>query len=166
MSLSMQVPAPASSPRVRPSSRSTLTGKSRRSHWTFAIFSLAAFASASCGGGHKAPETKPGPLVAQFTAFPDSEARRYAELLAMVDAHRVDEVLIKSALGKGLTTGLRVEAARAAGQVRARNVASTLRTLLIEHDTAVAATAAFALGLMADTPSVNLLANSITTAPV
>ena len=84
----------------------------------------------------------------------------------MVDAHRVDEVLIKSALGKGLTTGLRVEAARAAGQVRARNVASTLRTLLIEHDTAVAATAAFALGLMADTPSVNLLASSITTAPV
>ncbi|HZS62340.1 MAG TPA: peptidylprolyl isomerase [Gemmatimonadaceae bacterium] len=84
----------------------------------------------------------------------------------MVDAHRIDEVLIKSALAKGLTSPLRVEAARAAGQVHARNVASQLRTLLVDHDTAVAATAAFALGLMADTPSVNLLANSITAAPV
>src|SRR5581483_8631993 len=107
-----------------------------------------------------------GPVIESFTSFPDSEALRYAALLAMVDAHRIDEVLIKSALAKGLTSPLRVEAARAAGQVHARNVASQLRTLLVDHDTAVAATAAFALGLMADTPSVNLLANSITAAPV
>jgi cyclophilin family peptidyl-prolyl cis-trans isomerase/HEAT repeat protein len=143
--------------------------KSPRSRATFALFCLTASAvsfALACGGGHKAPETKPTTVVAQFTAFPDSEALRYAELLAMVDAHRVDEVLIKSALGKTLTTALRVEAARAAGQVRARNVAPVLRTLLIERDTAVAATAAFALGLMADTPSVNLLAQSISAAPV
>ena len=141
---------------------------SPRSHRTFALLCLTTSASLAlaCGGGHSGPKTTPGPVSDHFTAFPDSEALRYAQLLAMVDAHRVDEVLIKSALGKGLTSPLRVEAARAAGQVHARNVASTLRTLLVDHDTAVAATAAFALGLMADTPSVNLLANSITAAPV
>jgi cyclophilin family peptidyl-prolyl cis-trans isomerase/HEAT repeat protein len=84
----------------------------------------------------------------------------------MVDAGRIDEGLIKSALKFGLTSPLRAEAARAAGQVHARTVASVLRTMLTEHDTAVAASAAFALGLMADTPSVNLLAQSMTAGPM
>src|SRR5579862_9186836 len=168
MSLPMQAPAPVSRPPARSWSRSIARAESRRFHRTFALFCLTASASLAlaCGGGHKGPQTKPGPVDEHFTAFPDSEALRYAELLSMVDAHRVDEVLIKSALTKGLTSPLRVEAARAAGQVHARNVASTLRTLLIDRDTAVAATAAFALGLMADTPSVNLLADQITAAPV
>src|SRR5581483_11425349 len=168
MSLPTQAPVPASLPPARSWFRSIARGESPRFHRTFELFCLTASASLAlaCGGGHAGPKTKPGPVIESFTSFPDSEALRYAELLAMVDAHRIDEVLIKSALAKGLTSPLRVEAARAAGQVHARNVASQLRTLLVDHDTAVAATAAFALGLMADTPSVNLLANSITAAPV
>src|SRR5262249_10127985 len=154
-------------PRKPSSSRWTPRARSPRCQPTFALFSrmgsrsaaaLLALGALACGGGHQGPEVKVAPENKPFTAVADSEALKYAELLAMVDAHRIDEGLIKSALAKGLSSPLRVEAARAAGQVRARSVASVLRTLLIEHDTAVAATAAFALGLMADTPSVNLLA--------
>ncbi len=131
-----------------------------------ALIVAAAVVTAAACGGHKPPETKAAPTAPGFVAFADSEARRYALLLQMVDAHRVDEVLLKESLKPGLASPLRAEAARAAGQVRARTVASTLRLLLQAKDTAVAASAAFALGLMVDTPSVNLLATAITAPPI
>lgn len=81
-----------------------------------------------------------------------------ARLLAMADARRPDSALLESALDHGRPGVLRAAAALAAGQVGARGFAPRLRVLLADGDTAVAASAAFALGLLRDSTSVDALA--------
>jgi cyclophilin family peptidyl-prolyl cis-trans isomerase/HEAT repeat protein len=92
------------------------------------------------------------------TPLADDDLGIRARLLAMADARRVDSLLIESALDHARASEVRSAAALAAGQVGARGFAPRLRVLLADGDTAVGASAAFALGLLRDTAGVDALA--------
>jgi len=92
------------------------------------------------------------------------DVARYARLLAMADERRVDTALLQSTLRSG-SSPERAAAALAVGQVQARALGPTLRALLADRDTAVAANAAYALGLLADTGSVAALAHVLGATP-
>ncbi|HUF27570.1 MAG TPA: peptidylprolyl isomerase [Gemmatimonadaceae bacterium] len=83
----------------------------------------------------------------------------------MTDARRIDEALIREALATGSPV-LRAFAARAIGQVRAHELSPTLGGLLADADTAVAANAAFALGLLRDSTAVAALDAALDGAPL
>ena len=117
-----------------------------------ALFPLLA-ACATAGSGAHGSQSAQGVDVA-----------RYGRLLAMADERRVDTALIKSTLRSG-SSPERAAAALAVGQVQARTLAPTLRALLADRDTAVAANAAYALGLLADTGSVAALARVLGAPP-
>jgi cyclophilin family peptidyl-prolyl cis-trans isomerase len=84
-----------------------------------------------------------------------------ARLLAMADARRADTVLLDSLLAAptadAASASRRARAALLVGQLRERSRFSALRALAIDPDTAIAATAAFALGLARDTAAVETL---------
>ena len=103
-------------------------------------------------------------LHAQSPAAVLRDAAWSARLLRMADGRSLDTVLADSVLAHG-PRWLRVQAARSIGQVHGRARAASLRTLLTDRDTAVAASAAFALGLMADTASVEALGTALRAAP-
>jgi cyclophilin family peptidyl-prolyl cis-trans isomerase/HEAT repeat protein len=96
--------------------------------------------------------TAPEPVRALGAA----DAERFAELLAMADARRVDSAVIEDALTRG-STPVRVEAVLAIGQVQGRAFVPRLRDAVRGRDTAVAATAAFALGRIGDTTAATIL---------
>ncbi len=109
---------------------------------------------AACATSHSAaPESAPSVDVV-----------RYARLLAMADERRVDTTLIHSMLRSG-SGAERAAATRAIGQVHARSLAPELRTLVVDRDTAVAANAAFAIGLLRDTAGVSALTTALDAAP-
>ena len=85
-----------------------------------------------------------------------------AELLAAVDAQQLDSGLVRRALATP-SVPVRRLAAIAIGQSRARGLAPRLTALLADADTGVAANAAFALGLLADTGSVAALGAALPT---
>ena len=95
---------------------------------------------------------------------PSVDVARYARLLAMADARRVDTALMRSILRSG-SSAERAAAARAAGQVHGAVLAPELRVLLADRDTAVAANAAYALGLLADTNGVTALGAALDASP-
>ncbi|HXY31138.1 MAG TPA: peptidylprolyl isomerase [Gemmatimonadaceae bacterium] len=107
----------------------------------------AAALTVACTGG--APEV-PAPAKSV-------DAARTARILQMADDRRLDTGLISDALRHG-SSAEREIAARAIGQVNGAPMAPTLRSLLLDRDTAVAANAAFSLGLMRDSASVGALA--------
>lgn len=118
-----------------------------------ALFAAACvLASAACAG--RAATLASAPL-----AEDDLTAR--ARLLAMADARRVDTALIASSLDHGRASTVRAAAALAVGQVGAHALAPRLRLLLADGDTSVAANAAFALGLLRDSGSVDALAATL-----
>ncbi|HZE09706.1 MAG TPA: peptidylprolyl isomerase [Gemmatimonadaceae bacterium] len=83
----------------------------------------------------------------------------YARLLAMTDTRQLDTALIERALATRWRT-LRAAAALSIGQVgiqRGRGGLSRLRALLADRDTIVAANAAYALGLLRDTSTIDAL---------
>lgn len=92
------------------------------------------------------------------------DVARYARLLAMSDERRVDTALVRSILKSG-SGAERAAAARAAGQVHGAALAPDLRALLADRDTAVAANAAYALGLLADTNGVTALSAALLASP-
>jgi cyclophilin family peptidyl-prolyl cis-trans isomerase/HEAT repeat protein len=92
------------------------------------------------------------------------DSARYARLLQMADERRVDSALVLDMLANG-TTPERAAAARAVGQVHGAALAPRLRSLLGDRDSAVAANAAFALGLLKDSASVGALARALASAP-
>src|SRR5687767_13645021 len=81
---------------------------------------------------------------------PAAEVPLRARLLRMTDTRTFDSALVEDALTRG-APATRAAAALAIGQVRARAGAPRLRALLADPDTAVAANAAYALGLIRDT---------------
>jgi len=85
-------------------------------------------------------------------------------LLAMVDRRERDTLLVDSLFRVG-TSGRRARAALAVGQVQMRERFGLLRRLLIDSDTAVAASAAFALGIGHDSGAVSALARVVVAAP-
>ncbi len=74
----------------------------------------------------------------------------------MTDARRTDDAVIAAALGSK-SSPLRAAGALAIGQVRARAHIGRLTTLLSDPDTAVAASAAYAIGLLRDSSAVGAL---------
>lgn len=85
--------------------------------------------------------------------LPASEHSLYARILAMADARRADSLLIEEALAAS-GSAVRRAATLSIGQVRARSMAPRLHVLLFDRDTSVAATAAYALGLLRDSSGV------------
>lgn len=88
----------------------------------------------------------------------------YARLLQMADARRPDTAFIAAAL-RSASSPERAEAALVIGQVHDRAMAATLRALVTDRDTAVAANAAFSLGLLHDTASVAVLQHALAASP-
>lgn len=99
-------------------------------------------------------------LAAMPVAAQQVDPARYARLLQMADERRSDSALINEMLARGASAE-RAAATRAIGQVHAIALAPRLRTLLTDRDTAVAANAAFALGLLRDSSSVAALASAL-----
>ncbi len=95
---------------------------------------------------------------------PAVDASRYARLLQMADQRQLDTALVLGILRSG-SPPERAAAARAVGQVHGASLAPQLRELLADRDTAVAANAAFALGLMKDSVSLAALSQALTGAP-
>ena len=98
------------------------------------------------------------------TAAPLDGSRLDARLLAMVDRRERDTLLVDSVLFDG-ESSRRSRAALAIGQVQMRTRYGTLRRLLLDPDTAVAANAAFALGLGKDSASLLALGRAVAGAP-
>ena len=94
----------------------------------------------------------------------DSDIALYAALLSAADARHVDSALLRRSLASRARP-VRIEAARSTGQVQAVSLAPTLRAMLSDADTAVAATAAFALGLLHDSGGVGALAGALDRSP-
>ena len=80
----------------------------------------------------------------------DVDVARYGRLLAMADERRVDTALIQTILRSG-SSAERAAAALAIGQVHGTRARAHAARAARRRDTAVAANAAYALGLLADT---------------
>jgi cyclophilin family peptidyl-prolyl cis-trans isomerase/HEAT repeat protein len=78
----------------------------------------------------------------------------------MADARRLDTALVRNAL-RSHASAERAVAALIIGQVHGTAMAGDLRMLLSDRDTAVAANAAYALGLLRDTASVDALDHAL-----
>lgn len=105
-----------------------------------------------------AAQHKHGPL-----GLSSDDVTRYARLLRMADTRTPDDSLARSAL-KGQSRPVRAEAALALAQLVQTHrdaVLPLLRPLLMDPDTAVAANAAFGVGLARDTASVAVLENVV-----
>jgi cyclophilin family peptidyl-prolyl cis-trans isomerase/HEAT repeat protein len=96
--------------------------------------------------------------AARAPVLSDSEVLHYAAILGMVDATEPDSVSLGRAMSSK-SLPLRLEAVRAAGQMDVETLTPKLRHLLRDKDTTVAAAAAFSLGLMRDSESVDDLAD-------
>ncbi|MFL5465414.1 MAG: HEAT repeat domain-containing protein, partial [Gemmatimonadaceae bacterium] len=87
----------------------------------------------------------------------------YAKLLAMTDTRQLDTALVDRAL-RSTWRPIRGAAALAIGQVgqaEGRRGITRLRSLLSDRDAAVAANAAYSLGLLRDTASIAALAAAL-----
>ena len=89
----------------------------------------------------------------------------YARLVQMEDARRIDTALVLASLHSGRSAE-RARAVLAVGQVHDRAMAPAVRALLADADTAVAANAAFALGLLRDSAGVAALEPALGATPV
>jgi cyclophilin family peptidyl-prolyl cis-trans isomerase/HEAT repeat protein len=98
--------------------------------------------------------------AAQVARRPSAnEVALYAQLLSMTDTRQLDTLLVARALASSWSP-VRAAAALAIGQVGAdigRAGAERLRSLLTDNDSAVAADAAYALGLLHDTAGISAL---------
>jgi cyclophilin family peptidyl-prolyl cis-trans isomerase/HEAT repeat protein len=117
---------------------------------------VTACATGGAGNRGRVPDNVPRPS--------DTDVRRDARLLAMLDTRRPDTALVDSLLADG-DARRRARAALAIGQLRLRARFPQLRRLLIDGDTLIAANAAFAIGVAKDTQSVAALARAIGGAP-
>ena len=111
---------------------------------------LAAFAALVAGCSWTG---RPGPAPAPTIGVA-------AELLAAIDAQSLDAALAERGLASP-SPHVRRLAALAVGQSRSAALAPRLRALFADADTGVAANAAFAAGLLVDTPSVAALAGAV-----
>lgn len=95
---------------------------------------------------------------------PDAGNMIDARLLRMTDTRQADTLLFDEVLRVG-SNNQRARAALAVGQVKMQTRYPMLRHLLVDPDTAVAANAAYALGLTKDTASISALARAVAGAP-
>jgi cyclophilin family peptidyl-prolyl cis-trans isomerase/HEAT repeat protein len=107
-----------------------------------------------------APHPPQADSPAALVAWSPQDIALYGELLATADARRADTALVRRGLASALPA-IRVEAVLCAGQNHMVAARAMLRTALAGRDTAVAATAAYALGLFPDTASVASLSDAL-----
>jgi len=116
-----------------------------------ALVALLAAALACTPHGGSAPAPSRGASI---------DVTAYARLLQMEDARRLDTALIRASLQSGRTAE-RAEAVLAVGRVHGETMAPAVRALLADRDTAVAANAAFALGLLHDSAGLAALEQAL-----
>ena len=104
------------------------------------------------------------PAATRAAATPSLDVALSARLLRMADGRTLDTALTDSALAAG-SRWIRAQATLAIGQVHGLARAAALRVLLSDKDTTVAANAAYALGLMSDTASIEALAQALRASP-
>jgi cyclophilin family peptidyl-prolyl cis-trans isomerase/HEAT repeat protein len=104
------------------------------------------------------------PAAAQHPALGARQVDVAARLLRLEDRREYDEATLASAAGGG--PELRRRAALAAGRIGDRRATPLLVTFVADRDSAVAASAAFALGLMRDTAAVPALAATLRTGDI
>lgn len=121
-----------------------------------ALCAAATFMTACAGSGAASSAT---------SGSGNAEVQLEARLLQMTDQRRLDTVLVDGLLSENISMPLRARAALAIGQVHGRARYARLRQLLVDSDTAVAANAAFALGLGKDTSAIVSLARAFAGAP-
>ena len=92
--------------------------------------------------------------------LPSDEVTLLARLHAMADRRAPDSLLIDEGL-RARGSLVRRTAALTIGQTRARSLSPRLHALLADADTSVAATAAFALGLLRDSAAVVVLDSAL-----
>lgn len=92
--------------------------------------------------------------VRELTA---ADADRFAALLAIADGRRDDTAAVNGALARG-SEPVRIEAVLVLGQNHLHDAAPRLQQAVRGRDTAVAATAAYALGLMRDSSAATMRA--------
>ncbi|MBA3557037.1 MAG: peptidylprolyl isomerase [Gemmatimonadaceae bacterium] len=90
----------------------------------------------------------------------DDAVVAHARLLQMADTRAMDTLLVRQALAAS-TPSVRAAAALAIGQVSGRTLNHLARSLLADGDSAVAANAAYSLGLLRDTASVPALTGAL-----
>jgi len=133
--------------------RSPATPRTMRRSAALALVAQLALLGACASGGSMA--SAPSPVV---------DVPRYGRLLAMADERRIDTALVQGIFRSG-SSAERAAAALAVGQVHGTVLAPTLRSLLSSRDTAVAANAAYALGMLADTGGIAALAHALDASP-
>ncbi len=117
---------------------------------------IAAAALAGC-----VPHVQPtGSSAGTTISWSAQDVGLYGSLLAAADGRRTDTALVRHGLASP-QVAVRVEAVRCAGQNHMWAARGMLRALLASHDTAVAATAAYALGLFPDTASIAALGEAL-----
>lgn len=94
----------------------------------------------------------------------DNARQRDARLLEMIDQRRADTALVDALLADPDPVR-RARATLAIGQIKLRARYPRLRLQLLDGDTAIAANAAYALGIARDTGSVTALARALAGAP-
>lgn len=124
--------------------------------WLLPALCLATVACAAAGGSSATPGMAPIGVTGVRSLLSADEIRWHARLLGMTDARRPDTLFIDSALASRSAHVRRV-ATLAIGQVGATARSGRLAALLADADTAVAANAAFALGLLRDSAAVPAL---------
>jgi cyclophilin family peptidyl-prolyl cis-trans isomerase/HEAT repeat protein len=102
------------------------------------------------------------PLAAQSASVP---VEQLARLLAIEDARRYDDALLRRAVQSGDPL-LRRRGALAAGRIGDRRAAPLVRRLLLDPDPSVAGAAAFAAGLLQDSALVGPLVLRLQRAPL
>ena len=126
-----------------------------------ALCALPVTLAACAGAANRTSANAPSPAVAAYAVD--------AHLLRMADTRRADTLLLDSVLYSRDTSALaqarRARAALLIGQLQLRARYTAARRLLVHPDTAVAASAAFALGLARDTASVPALSRALAGAP-
>jgi cyclophilin family peptidyl-prolyl cis-trans isomerase len=115
-------------------------------------------AAALAGCAPHVPAT--GSPASATISWSGQDIELYGDLLAAADARRTDTGLVRRGLASP-QAAIRIEAVRCAGQNHMWTARPMLRALLASRDTAVAATAAYALGLFPDTASVAVLGEAL-----
>ena len=105
-------------------------------------------------------EAGPATAILRDIELSSETVNLHARLLAMLDARRVDTLLIEEALSSS-APHIRAVAALAVGQAGAASRAARLAALLDDADFDVAASAAFSLGLLRDSTTIQALATAL-----
>jgi len=127
-----------------------------------AALAVAGLASAGCMSGPSRSRTSSDKVAASPLAATDEAL--LADLLEVADTRRADTAAVDRALASR-SPFIRAHAARTIGQVGISGRAAVLRLLVADADTAIAADAAFALGLLHDTASTAILAGALSRTP-